>query len=125
MADLISTTTTAIQLVSRLREVNKNIANAEFNNLIADLSIELANMKVQVAGLIEEHDSLRRQLSSKNNPELTFKEFAYYSEDGDGPFCPGCYDSDGKKVRLAKFSGAFKTFGSHNCPVCKAAFGGT
>lgn len=70
MNDLISTATTAIQLVTRLRDINKNIANAEFSNALADLSIELANLKVQLAALIEENDQLRRKLSAKDDSKM-------------------------------------------------------
>jgi len=124
MSDLISTAGAAIQLVTRLREINKNIANAEFSNALAELSLELANLKVQVAGLVEENDQLRRQLSQKkDSPSVVFKEFAYYTSAGDGPFCPGCYDMQEKLVRLSKAAPGFEAFGSHNCPACKECFG--
>jgi hypothetical protein len=54
VSDLISTATSAIQIVTRLREINKNIANAEFSNALADLAIELAEIKIKVAGLLDE-----------------------------------------------------------------------
>ncbi|SFK45111.1 hypothetical protein [Rhodanobacter glycinis] len=122
MTDLISTATTAIQLVTRLREINKNIANAEFNNALADLSIELANLKIQVAGLLEENDQLKRKLDQKDSSSVSFKGFAYFKSDGEGPFCPGCYDTAGKLIRLAKTSATFNVFGSHSCPSCKEHF---
>lgn len=124
MADLIGTASTAIQLVTRLREINKNIANAEFSNALADLSIELANIKIQVASLLEENDQLKRQLEQKNSSSLAFKDFAYYKPNGDGPFCPGCYDSKSKLIRLSKSLAPFDAFGSHSCPNCKEHFGG-
>jgi len=93
MTDLISTTANAIQLIGRLREVNKNIENAELASALADLSMEMATVKIQAAHLPEENDKLRRKLEQQNSTELTFKGFAYYSANGDGPFCPGCYDS--------------------------------
>ncbi len=123
MTDLISTASTAIQLVTRLRDINKNIANAEFSNALADLSIELANLKIQVADLLEENDKLKRQLAKNNDTEIIFKDFAYYTTSGDGPFCPACYDSFKKTIRLTKQTGAFTAFGSHACPVCRETFG--
>lgn len=123
MSDLISTATTAIQLVSRLREINKNIANAEFANALADLSMELSELKIKAAGLLDENNELRRQLAQKQNKRLTFKDFAYFSDEGDGPFCPGCYDGQEKNIRLTKMSGPFTVFGSHACPNCKQHFG--
>ena len=123
MSDLISTTSTVIQLLTWLRDINKNIENAEFSNVLADLSLELANLKIQVAGLLEENDKLKRQLAEKNDTEIIFKDFAYYTTSGDGPFCPACYDSFRKTIRLTKQTGAFTAFGSHSCPVCRETFG--
>lgn len=119
MSDLISTATSAIQIVTRLRDINKNIANAEFSNALADLAIELAEIKIKVAGLLEENEALRRELERKNALELTFSKYAYFTSDGDGPFCPLCYDSQGKAIRLTK--GPY-TFGSHICKACKEYF---
>lgn len=123
MTDLIGTAANAVQLIGRLREINRNVANAEFANALADLSMEIANLKIQAADLLEENDKLRRQIAQQNSTELVFKGFAYYSENGDGPFCPGCYDSNRKSVRLAKEADAFRVFGSHNCPVCRQHYG--
>lgn len=123
MSDLISTASSALQLVSRLREINKNIANAEFSNALADLAIELSELKIKVAGLLDENDQLKRQLAQKQSNALEFKEFAYFSATGDGPFCPGCHDSHGKTIRLTKLSAPFTAFGSHSCPACKENFG--
>lgn len=123
MTDLISAATSALQLVGRLREINKKIADAEFSNALADLAIELSELKIKVAGLIEENDQLKRKLAQKDALELDFRDFAYYSKSGDGPFCAGCYDSNGKAVRLTKLSEPFTAFGSHSCPVCKETFG--
>ena len=122
MGDLINTASTALSLVTRLREINKNIANAEFSNALADLSIELAEMKIKISGLLEENDQLKRQLAAQQASRLEFKGFAYYSNSADGPFCPACYDSQGKSIRLVKQTGPFTVFGSHSCPVCKESF---
>ncbi len=123
MSDLIGTAATAIQLVTRLREINKNVANAEFSNALADMSLELADLKVHVASLIEENDQLKRQLVQKSSTDVQFKGFAYFSSAGHGPFCPGCYDTQDKLVRLTKAPEGFDVFGSHNCPACKECFG--
>jgi hypothetical protein len=125
MSDLISTASTALQLVGRLREINKNIANAEFSNALADLAIELSELKIKVAGLLDENDQLKRQLAQKQSTALEFQDFAYFSVSGEGPFCPGCYDSHSKSIRLTKLPAPFTAFGSHSCPACKETFGET
>lgn len=122
MSDVISTASSALQLVSRLREINRKIANSEFANALADLSIELSELKIQVASLLEENDQLKRQLLQRPSEALEFKGFAYYTRSGDGPFCSGCYDSHGKSIRLTRLSGPFTAFGSHSCPSCKESY---
>lgn len=63
MADLISTVSTALSIASRLKKVSDKIRDAEFRNLLADLSIELAELKSNAADLIEENTRLRQQLN--------------------------------------------------------------
>jgi hypothetical protein len=53
MSDIITGINNAIALVTRLREVSKNISEVEFKNLLADLSGELADAKLQIAELKE------------------------------------------------------------------------
>lgn len=62
MTEYLSSVTTAITLASRLREIGKNIEDAEFKNLLADLSIELADAKLKIADLISENAKLKVEL---------------------------------------------------------------
>jgi len=64
MADIISTVSNAIILATRLREIGKNIEDAEFRNLLADLNIELADVKMKLADLMSENTELREKLQS-------------------------------------------------------------
>lgn len=64
MTDLISTVSAAISLASRLREIGKNIGDAEFKNVLADLSMELADTKLKVADLVAENAELKEKIRS-------------------------------------------------------------
>lgn len=64
MGDLIATVSTAITLATRLREISKNVGDAEFKNLLADLSLELADAKLKIADLLNENAGLREKLNS-------------------------------------------------------------
>lgn len=64
MADLLGTVSTAISLATRLREISKNIEDAEFKNLLADLSLELADAKLKMADLISENAEMKQRLDS-------------------------------------------------------------
>jgi Zn finger protein HypA/HybF involved in hydrogenase expression len=64
VADLISSVSTAISLATRLREISKNIEDAEFKNLLADLSLELADAKLKIADLVSENAELKEKMHS-------------------------------------------------------------
>lgn len=76
VSDLISSFSTVISLASRLREISKNIEDAEFKNLVADLSLELADAKMKIAALISE------------NAEM--KEMVHALTSASGEVCPKC-----------------------------------
>ena len=125
MGDIIGGINNAIALVARLREVSKNISDVEFKNLLADLSGELADAKLQIADLKErlalqaqEIQSLKRaDLSAKPKPSGT--QWGCYRFDGDdGLYCTSCYDSKGLKSRTNRVNSR-----SRACPVCRAVIG--
>jgi len=64
VADIISSLSSAITLSTRLREISKNIENAEFKNLLADLSLELADAKLKISELVNENTELKEGLQS-------------------------------------------------------------
>ena len=59
--DIVSAVGNSISLVQRLREISKNIAEAEFKNLLADLSSELADVKLEAAALKERLADLQEE----------------------------------------------------------------
>lgn len=64
MGDVVSTIGTAITLTKRLREISKKIEDAEFKNLLADLSLELADAKLKIAELMEQNADLMVKVRS-------------------------------------------------------------
>lgn len=125
-ATVLAAVATSMQLVSRLREINKNIENAEFSNALADLGLELAKLKSELASVLDENTDLKTQLAVKQStPVLEFKNGAYFKQDGEGSFCSGCYDNSRKAIRLAPVPRTFKDLASHMCPVCQSTYGGS
>ena len=49
--DIVASITHSISVVARLHEISKNISEAEFKNLLADLANDLADAKVRIAEL--------------------------------------------------------------------------
>jgi regulator of replication initiation timing len=126
--EIISVVSNALGIASRLKEISKNIQDAEFNNLLADLSLELADLKVRLADVLDENSNLKNELlnykhSQSSSSELQYRDGMYFQLDGSGPFCPGCFDSNKKIIRLRKEDGPFATLCDYTCPVCKEAYG--
>ena len=121
MIDIIAGVNAALETVKKLKEVNEKIKNAEVKMIIADISMQLADAKISISELLDRNRILENEIKSLKEKEcekLIYKNGAYYSSDGDGPFCPGCYDEKGKKYRIAIISADLKFTGIHKCTVC-------
>ena len=123
--DVVSAVSSSIALVKRLREISKNIEEAEFKNLLADLAGELADVKLEVADLKEkiallqeENRVLKEVAPEKEQKPISTKWGCYQFEGEDGLFCTGCWDSKRKKIRTNRETPRFRT-----CPVCNATIG--
>jgi Predicted nucleotide-binding protein containing TIR-like domain len=54
--------------------------------------------------------------------EVIVKDGVYFKQDGDGPFCTGCYDSKKELIRISALSRDFHSIARWRCPVCKASY---
>jgi hypothetical protein len=102
--DIITTIGTSITLAKRLREISKNIEDAEFKNLLADLSNGLADLKLEAAALkeriaaLQEENELLKQTTQPSDGKPVGRKWGCYQFEGDsGLYCPGCWDSKRKK----------------------------
>ncbi|HAS6313854.1 TPA: hypothetical protein RQJ76_004418 [Vibrio vulnificus] len=92
MADVIGAISNAISLTTRLREISRHIEEAEFKNLLADLSLELAEVKLQLADVLEENVKLREQVLDLSEdvgekcPSCTKRSFTLKSTSRDPSF---------------------------------------
>ena len=77
MVDLINSVSHAITLALRLREISENIKEAEFKSVLADLTLELADVKMKLAGVLEENASLKERIHELEGTE--------------GEPCPKCH----------------------------------
>lgn len=107
MADLLTSIGVAITLAQRLREISNNIKDAEFKNLLADLSLELADVKLKLAGVLEENINLKQQIQKLKNV--------------DGEPCPRCHKRgweiiDSKPDPLMGEVGVLRR--TYKCSIC-------
>ena len=64
--------------------------------------------------------SLRAQLRGDNG--LDVRDNVYYTPDGDGPFCPNCYDKRKKLIRIRRVDTGSAP--EHACRLCGSKFTG-
>lgn len=130
MVDIVSSITTAIDIVKRLRELGRKVSEADFKMLLADLTSELgdaklnaANLKIELAETKDRIAELERQASHRTSDEPEVHEGAYVFGDGTRHYCTGCYDTGGKKILLNQLPSDFAFAGKWQCPVCDKTFG--
>lgn len=123
--DIVSAVSNSLSLVQRLREISKNLEEAEFKNLLADLSIELADVKLEasalkeeLAAIQEENRILKQTTPSDDEKPIGVKWGCYQFKDDDGLYCTGCWDSKRKKIRTNRATSTHRL-----CPVCRAPIG--
>lgn len=123
--DILSTISASIGLAQRLSEISKNIADAEFKKVLADLSNELADAKLEAASLkenlaaLQEENALMKQTMPSPNEKPSGRKWGCYQFEGEsGLFCPGCWDSNRKKSSTTRVDTRFR-----KCSVCQAMLG--
>ena len=129
--DIVESVSSAISIAKKLRELSKTIENVEFKMLLADLTNELADAKLasaeiksKLADANERVLELQSKLETRETAQPSFDDGGYRFEGQDGLYCNGCFDSDGKKIRLSRAAKDFAdVFGKWNCPNCKEHYG--
>jgi hypothetical protein len=124
MLDVLAGIDNAITVVRKLREISKNISQVEFKNLLADLSNQLADAKLNIAELKEQLAAQTMEIQMlKHTPsesrEKPSVKWGCYQFEGDARlYCTACYDTKGKKILTTRIDSRHR-----GCPVCKATLG--
>src|SRR2546425_9294238 len=97
VAALIRTIKGAVATIGKLREITKNMEQAELKGTIANLANQLADAQLQVAELKNKMLALQAEnqaLKSKHNEEKPKVQWGCYKfPDDDNLYCPACYDT--------------------------------
>ena len=124
IVEVVGTLSSAIGMVRQVVDLADAVKNAEIKAAAAETLVQLAEVKMRLAELIDENAQLKAQLKAKDDkPTVKVKDDAYYTTEGDGPFCTACYDAHGKLSRVSAAPRLFKSIARWICPVCKAHFG--
>ena len=125
---------TSIELVQKAAQLAGKTRNVELIEAITDLRMELSQAKIaaananeRIADLLQENQKLEKRLVaiqvSEEKKLVIGVDGLYYTPEGEGPFCTGCYDNKGKTIRVTKQTGAFRRMGEYRCPVCGHMYG--
>jgi hypothetical protein len=120
MIEILTNIGSAVSILKTVREIAEPMNKSELKLALANLTEQLADIKMKAIELAEENAELKREVGRLSKPpEMVYRDGAYYNGD-DGPYCPTCYDQ-GKKVRMQKFPEIMRTFGNFRCNTCKTA----
>lgn len=121
-----------IKLLAGYAEEVKDIQKrGEFMRIIGQLSTELAETQIKLSEYIRENHELQGEVErllkevdklQNKGGVLIFRENAYYTESGEGPFCSGCYDGKQQRVHLVPPIRQMQSLFKHTCPVCNTNF---
>ena len=126
IGSILTSVKTATDIAKLLKNSTVSLEQAETKLKLAELVGSLADAKLEIAeirDLIMEKDKQIKKLieSQKLKGKMHWKDAVYYckTEEGEfvGPFCPQCYDSENKVIRLQKVSQ-----GHWRCMTCQNNF---
>ena len=96
MIDLVSSIFTSIEIVKKLRELDRKGSEADFKILLADLTSELgdaklnaANLNIDLAGAKDRIQQFERLLTQRASAEPVVHEGAYIFGDESRHYCSG------------------------------------
>tara|TARA_R110002073_G_scaffold11861_2_gene53391 strand:+ start:9589 stop:9963 length:375 start_codon:yes stop_codon:yes gene_type:complete len=122
VAEYISSIKAAWDLARILKTATDSIDDAQIKLQMAELISALADAKIEAAENAEKLTELQRELNARSS--LIYEKGLYYEQDEedyslDGPFCPTCYDSESKIIRLREFQNERSSW---RCNVCCHVF---
>lgn len=116
-----------LTVLKMIREAVSGISDAtdaglkiELNQKIIDLQIAASYLIQEKSELISENSKLKEKIKEleiqlNQTDSLVFKDGAYWTKSGEGPFCSRCWDSEQKKIRVQKDSCHIQM----KCPHCE------
>lgn len=122
VAEYVASVKAAWELAKSVKSATDAIEDADIKYQMAELISALAHARIEAAQSAERIAELERELRSKSTFEFDGSKYFKLTE-GDvrqGPFCPSCYDADGKEVRLHYIND--ELWGDWTCYVCERYF---
>lgn len=127
MSDVINKIISSIKNSQELQKLKAVCENSDAQKISAFIISELEVIKIEVDQLVNENAEQKneiQQLKKLIGDESGFiiKQNVYYTQDGDGPFCPYCCDKRGRKTRVLRESSDDDPLVRHFCRVCGSSY---
>jgi hypothetical protein len=105
MQDLIAATSILFTTYKKIKELCEKADNIELKKYILEMNEQILTMKELCLELREENNRLKEEiikLTALSEKELVLKDNALYDRDGNGPYCPNCYENKKRLKLMAK-----------------------
>jgi len=98
----------------------KKYNNMDLDRKILDLQGEIINLTNEKRDLEDENRKLKEKLSLRK--KMTYKKPYWFQEGDEVPFCPLCYERDGKPIHLQGPYHSEYGQSPYFCPSCNQSF---
>ncbi|KAB7687687.1 hypothetical protein [Plesiomonas shigelloides] len=107
-------------------DLNSNEIKLHLSSLTQQLSLTMVEAS-QLQGILaqknEEIRQLKQDLDKKNTIKYDSQTEVYWEEGEDSPYCPRCFEADGKYIHLAYYEKFWDSHRPHHsCDICKRDF---
>lgn len=124
ITEMLAVVSRNLQELAKLEVIQKE---TEARELISALSQELVSAQKALAFIVtdneylksENHD-LRAQLAGEHGFDV--RDNVYYTSNGDGPFCPFCYEEKATKMRLRSLESGTAGGAKYACRLCEKKY---
>jgi len=127
MKELQTAALKALENLKKLENLQFIKEDEEARGISAALSSELKIIGDKLPLLIEENEKLksenhdlRAQLAGEHGFDV--RDNVYYASDGDGPFCPYCYENRATKMRLRSLEPGTAGEAKYSCRLCESRY---
>jgi regulator of replication initiation timing len=128
MSDIIDIISSAVSNICKLKEMKTVSGDSGIDEIFSGLERDLNDVKLKAVQLENENLIMKneiRQLRIRLGEEKEFdiKNNVLYTPEGDGPFCPFCYEKRGKMTRLRQDFSEKDSTVTYACRLCGWSLG--
>ena len=102
-----------IAAFKEIKDIVKKFNDLELNRKILNLEGEVIELTRANRVLSKENDDLKESLCFKE--KLIYRKPLYFAEGDDQPYCPKCWENDGKPIHLLGGPGTEDCYFCHTC----------